>query len=75
MKDSLYQFIVSVLDLTLWGGELVGEENLPRHGPAVFIANHLDATGPIAAACSIPVRMYSWAAADMEVAVLAPQNK
>ena len=46
MKDSLYQFIVSVLDLALWGGELVGEENLPRHGPAVFIANHLDATFP-----------------------------
>jgi hypothetical protein len=65
MKDSLYQFIVSVLDLTLWGGELVGEENLPRHGPAVFIANHLEATGPIAAACSIPLRMYSWTVADM----------
>ena len=65
MKDGLYQFIVGVLDLFLWGGELVGEENLPRSGPAVFIANHLEATGPIAAACSIPMRLYIWAVADM----------
>ena len=65
MKDSLYHFIVGLLDLTLWGGELIGEEKLPRRGPAVFIANHLEATGPIAAACSIPLRMYSWTIADM----------
>jgi hypothetical protein len=72
MKDGLYQFIVGVLDLFLWGGELVGEENLPRRGPAVFIANHLDATGPIAVACSIPVRIHPWVIADMMDKVLAP---
>jgi hypothetical protein len=65
MKDGLYQFIVGVLDLFLWGGELVGEENLPRRGPAVFIANHHEAIGPIAVACSIPLRLYSWSVADM----------
>ncbi len=65
MQDGLYQFIVGILDLFLWGGELVGEENLPRRGPAVFIANHLESTGPIAVACSIPLRMYSWVVADM----------
>jgi 1-acyl-sn-glycerol-3-phosphate acyltransferase len=65
MKDELYHFIVGVLDLFLWGGDLVGEENLPRRGPAVFIANHHEAIGPIAAACSIPLRMYSWSVADM----------
>lgn len=65
MKDELYHFIVGVLDLFLWGGELVGEENLPRRGPAVFIANHLEATGPIAVACSIPLRVYAWSVADM----------
>jgi hypothetical protein len=65
MKEGLYQFIVGVLDLFLWGGELVGEENLPRHGPAVFIANHHEAAGPIAVACSIPLRLYAWAVADM----------
>ena len=26
MQDGLYQFIVGILDLFLWGGELVGEE-------------------------------------------------
>jgi hypothetical protein len=65
MKDGLYHFIVGVLDLFLWGGKLVGEENLPRRGPAVFIANHLEATGPIAVACSIPLRVYAWSVADM----------
>jgi hypothetical protein len=65
MKDEIYHLIVGVLDLFLWGGKLVGEENLPRRGPAVFIANHLEATGPIAAACSIPLRLYTWSVADM----------
>jgi 1-acyl-sn-glycerol-3-phosphate acyltransferase len=72
MKDGLYQFIVGILDLFLWGGRLIGEENLPRHGPAVFIANHLDATGPIAAACSIPLRFHPWVIADMMDKELAP---
>jgi 1-acyl-sn-glycerol-3-phosphate acyltransferase len=72
MKDSMYQFITGVLDLFLWGGKLVGEENLPKHGPAVFIANHLDATGPIAAACSIPLRVHPWVIADMMDKDLAP---
>jgi 1-acyl-sn-glycerol-3-phosphate acyltransferase len=72
MKDGLYQFIVGVLDLFLWGGELLGEENLPRRGPAVFISNHLDATGPIATACSIPLRVHPWVIADMMDKVLAP---
>jgi len=65
MKDGLYQLIVGVLDLFLWGGELVGEDNLPRRGPAVFIANHHEATGPIAVACAIPLRLYAWSVADM----------
>ena len=65
MRDELYHFIVGLLDLFLWGGELVGDDNLPRRGPAVFIANHLDAIGPIAVACSIPLRMYAWSIADM----------
>jgi len=72
MKDEMYQFIVGVLDLFLWGGELIGEENLPRRGPAVFLANHLDATGPIAAACSIPLRIHPWVIADMMDKDLAP---
>ena len=72
MKDGLYQFIVRVLDLFLWGGELIREENLPRRGKAVFIANHLDATGPIAAACSIPLRVHPWVIAELMDKDLAP---
>ncbi|HEX7540995.1 MAG TPA: hypothetical protein VF352_02595 [Anaerolineales bacterium] len=72
MRDGLYQFIVGVLDLFLWSGKLVGEENLPRRGPAVFIANHLDATGPIAIPCSIPLRVHPGVIADMMGKYLAP---
>jgi hypothetical protein len=72
MNDGLYQLLVGVLDLFLWGGELLGKENLPRRGPAVFISNHLDATGPIATACSIPLRVHPWVIADMMDKVLAP---
>jgi hypothetical protein len=54
-----------VLDLLLWNGELVGEQNLPRSGPAVFIANRLEAFGPIAVDCSIPLGMYPWTVPDM----------
>ena len=72
MNDGMYQFIVGVLDLFLWSGELVGEENMPRHGPAVFISNHLDAAGPIATACSIPLRVHPWVIADMMDKELAP---
>ncbi len=65
MRDGLYQFIISTLDLFLWGGRLAGEENLPVRGPAVFIANHHEALGPIAVYCSMPLRLYSWSVADM----------
>jgi hypothetical protein len=72
MNDALYHFIVGALDLVLWGGELVGEENLPQRGPAVFIANHLDATGPIACCCSLPMRLYPWSIGDMMDPQAAP---
>jgi hypothetical protein len=65
MNDLLYQFIVGILDLFLWGGKLVGEENLPQRGPAVFIANHLDTTGPIGVCCSIPLRLHPWIISNM----------
>ena len=65
MRDVFYQFLTGALDLVLWGGELAGEENLPQRGPAVFVANHLDAQGPIAAVCSIPIRLYPWIAGEM----------
>jgi hypothetical protein len=65
MGDTLYHFLTGALELFLWSGELVGQENLPKRGPAVFVANHLDSTGPIACCCSIPLRLYPWSIGDM----------
>jgi hypothetical protein len=65
MGDGLYHFLTGSLELLLWGGELIGEQNLPKNGPAVFVANHLDATGPIACCCSIPLRLHPWSVGDM----------
>ncbi len=73
MKYIFYQFLTGALDLFLWSGELIGEENLPKEGPAVFIANHLGPTGPIAVACSIPLQLYPWAIGDMLDKKLAPE--
>jgi hypothetical protein len=72
MNDTLYHFLVGALDLFLWSGKLVGEENLPRTGPAVFIANHLDVTGPIASLCSLPMRLHPWSVGDMMDSQKAP---
>jgi len=65
ISDRLYRFLVRLLDILIGGGELQGWENLPERGPAVFIGNHLDALGPIAAVSSIPLRLYPWIIADM----------
>ena len=73
MKYILYQFLTGALDLFLWSGELIGEENLPKEGPAVFIANHLGPTGPIAVVCSIPLQLHPWAVGDMMDKELAPE--
>jgi len=73
MRYIFYQFLTGALDLFLWDGELIGEENLPKEGPAVFIANHLGPTGPIAVACSIPLQLHPWAVGDMMDKELAPE--
>lgn len=72
MSDALYRLFMNSMDLFLWDGELVGEENLPECGPAVFIANHMDAAGPIATCCSIPYRLHPWIVANMMDRHLAP---
>lgn len=73
MNDALYFLIVRMIDLNLWGGELVGEENLPEKGPAVFVANHLGSTGPIGVVCSIPVRFYPWTLSKTIDPIEAPE--
>jgi hypothetical protein len=65
MSDFIYTLISRILNCIYWRGTLLSAENLPAHGPAVFVANHLGPAGPIGAACSIPLRMYPWIIADM----------
>jgi hypothetical protein len=64
MNDTTYRLIAWLFDAFLWGGELVGDENLAE-GPAVFVSNHLGAVGPIAVVASLPVRLYPWVVSDM----------
>jgi len=45
--------------------DVVGLENIQTPGPAIFIANHLGALGPIEVIISVPVRFYPWIIADM----------
>lgn len=65
LGDNFYRGLALTLDAMVWGGELVGAENLPKDGPIVYVANHALALGPIAVAASLPVRLYPWAVADM----------
>ncbi|MFZ5911721.1 MAG: lysophospholipid acyltransferase family protein [Chloroflexota bacterium] len=65
MNEAAYRLIAGLFDAFLWGGELLGDENLPERGPAVFVANHLGAMGPIAVLASLPVRVYPWVIGDM----------
>jgi len=63
--DMLYRVLAGLLDVFVWGGELVDEQNLPEEGPAVYVANHALALGPIAVASSLPIRLYPWVIGDM----------
>ena len=63
--DGLYWFLAHAFDVFIWGGELLGRENLPEAGPAVFVSNHALALGPIAAVASLPLRVYPWVISDM----------
>jgi 1-acyl-sn-glycerol-3-phosphate acyltransferase len=45
--------------------DLVGFENITMPGPAIYIANHLGALGPIETILSVPVRFYPWIIAEM----------
>ena len=64
-SGTLYWLLKHALDVTVWGGELVTDAGLPRHGPAVFVANHAGAIGPIGIAASLPLRLYPWVIGDM----------
>ena len=72
VSNRVYFWAVHTLDAFLWGGELLGDDNLPDEGPVVFVANHLGPLGPIGCISSIPLRMYFWAVGDMLDKELAP---
>ncbi|MHB8779196.1 MAG: hypothetical protein ACYC6R_15770, partial [Anaerolineales bacterium] len=73
MKDLLYRSLAAGFQAFIWGGEVMGEEILPEQGPAVLVANHLDALGPIAVVSCVPRRLHPWVVADMLDAKLAPE--
>jgi 1-acyl-sn-glycerol-3-phosphate acyltransferase len=72
MRDWTYRLLAAGLQSMIWGGEIIGDENLPMRGPAVLVANHHGALGPIAVMSSVPHRLYPWVVADMMDVSLAP---
>lgn len=73
VKDLLYRSLAAGFQAFIWGGEVKGEENLPKQGPAVLVANHLNALGPIAVVSCVPRRLHPWVVSDMLDANLAPE--
>ena len=61
----LYRTLALLLGYTLWRGKLRGREYLPSPGPAVLVANHAGALGPIALCVSLRPRLYPWVISDM----------
>jgi len=72
MFEIILSILKNIIGTLVWRGKLVGEENLLKHGPAVFISNHMDALGPIAIVCSVPLRMKTWMVAEVVDKELAP---
>jgi hypothetical protein len=70
--DLLHRVFARLLEVSVWGGELVGRSNLPAEGPAVFVGNHAQALGPIAITSSLPIRVWPWVVGDMLDWGLAP---
>lgn len=73
MVGLLYYLLAAGFQAFIWGGEVTGEENLPYEGPAVLVANHLGALGPIALVACVPRRLHPWVAADVMDPKLAPE--
>lgn len=71
MNTILYRLLSRAFQ-NFWRGTLTGAENLPNAGPAVLVANHLGALGPIAVGASLPVPTYFWIHADMLDPLRAP---
>lgn len=72
MNERLYRLVSWCFNELIWGGDLLGADELPERGPAVFVSNHLGALGPIAVGASLPFRLHAWIHADMLDPRLAP---
>ena len=73
MVGLLYYLLAAGFQAFIWGGEVTGEDNLPYEGPAVLVANHQGALGPIALVACVPRRLHPWVAADVMDPKLAPE--
>ncbi len=73
LSDQAYHLIVSILELFMWDGELTGAENLEA-GPAVIVANHMGAIGPVGICSSLPMRLYPWVLGATVDKVEGPEN-
>jgi hypothetical protein len=72
MKDRSIAFWRWVLKVLVWRGRTLGRENLPQHGPALFLGNHSGTLGPIACVAAVDLRLYPWIVADMIDPQLCP---
>ena len=73
LNDWAYHLIVSVLEVFMWDGELVGAENL-KSGPGVIVANHMGSIGPVGICSSLPMRLYPWVLGTTVDPVKGPEN-
>ena len=72
LTDSLVYDIACLIG-SPFSYDVTGYDNILTPGPAIYIANHLGAIGPIAVILSVPMRFYPWIIAEMLDFNRAPQ--
>ncbi len=72
-SDMAYHLIISILEIFMWDGELIGEENL-QDGAGVIVANHMGAIGPVGICSSLPMRLYPWVQGETVDKVKGPEE-
>lgn len=72
-NDMAYHLIISILEIFMWDGELIGGENL-QVGPGVIVANHMGAVGPVGICSSLPMRLYPWVLGATVDKIKGPEN-
>ena len=72
MNSGLYRMVAWGFQNLIWDGQLINPQNLPAAGPAILVANHVRALGPVAVGGSVPLEMHYWIHADMLDPRVAP---